>query len=138
VKVYSESHASTASSATPSVSPTRKETNLQDLARRFPYFSVSEISAFHSQFAAFDKEGKGEIHTADLSNVAPKAGEAFQNVVAKLGSLGLGREDGMVTFEVFLTVLLSSLFFLHHPSFPLSLFYFSGGVLLNAFCHTFI
>ncbi|KAJ3205472.1 hypothetical protein HDU67_008826, partial [Dinochytrium kinnereticum] len=56
--------------------------NAQALAQRFPHFSASEISAFHQQFASFDKEGRGAVHQSDLSTVAPKAGEAYQNVVA--------------------------------------------------------
>ncbi|KAJ3118406.1 hypothetical protein HDU96_001924 [Phlyctochytrium bullatum] len=79
--------------------------NAQALAQRFPYFSASEISAFHQQFATFDKEGKGAVHQSDLSTVAPKAGEAYQNVVAKLASLKLSKEDGTVTFDGFLTAI---------------------------------
>ncbi|KAJ3099745.1 hypothetical protein HDU97_002771 [Phlyctochytrium planicorne] len=79
--------------------------NAQALAQRFPYFSASEIAAFHQQFASFDKEGKGAVHQSDLSTVAPKAGEAHQNVVAKLASLKLSTEDGTVTFDGFLTAI---------------------------------
>ncbi|KAJ3094426.1 hypothetical protein HDU97_008103 [Phlyctochytrium planicorne] len=77
--------------------------NSQALSQRFPHFSASEISAFHQHFASFDKDGKGAVHQADLSTVAPKAGEAYQNVVAKLSALRLSRDDGTVTFEGFLT-----------------------------------
>ncbi|KAI8851356.1 calponin homology domain-containing protein [Chytridium lagenaria] len=77
--------------------------NAQALSSRFPHFTASEISAFHQQFAAVDKEGKGAVHQSDLSTVAPKAGEALQNVVAKLSALRLSKEDGTVTFDGFLT-----------------------------------
>ncbi|KAJ3138503.1 hypothetical protein HK101_003720 [Irineochytrium annulatum] len=77
--------------------------NAQSLAQKFPYFSASEISAFHQQFASFDKDGKGSVHQSDLSTVAPKTGEAYSNVVAKLGALKLSADDGTVTFEAFLS-----------------------------------
>jgi Ca2+-binding EF-hand superfamily protein len=67
-------------------------------------FSASEISAFHQQFSAADKDGKGTIHQADLSTVAPKAGEAVQNVISKLSTLKLFDNEGDVSFESFLTV----------------------------------
>ncbi|KAJ3416764.1 hypothetical protein HDV05_000138 [Chytridiales sp. JEL 0842] len=75
------------------------------LAQKFPIFSASEISAFHQQFAAADKDGKGTIHQADLSTVAPKAGEAVQNVISKLSNMKLFDSDGDVSFEAFLTAL---------------------------------
>ena len=30
------------------------------LAAKYPYFTASEISAFHQEFSNFDKEGKGK------------------------------------------------------------------------------
>ncbi|KAJ3123348.1 hypothetical protein HK101_006363, partial [Irineochytrium annulatum] len=77
--------------------------DFQGLAQRFPYFTASEISAFHQQFTSFDKEGRGTIHQSDLQTVAQKAGESHQILVAKLTALRLTSSDTqLVSFESFL------------------------------------
>ncbi|KNC99423.1 fimbrin [Spizellomyces punctatus DAOM BR117] len=76
--------------------------NTQALAVKFPYFTPSEIAAFHQQFASLDKDGRDLVHQSDLTNVATKAGASSQDVTAKLAQLSLTDEEGLVSFEGFL------------------------------------
>lgn len=73
--------------------------NTQALAAKYPYFTPSEIAAFHQQYAAVDKEGRDKVHPSDLSNVATKAGASFQDVTQKLSQLSLVDDTGLVSFE---------------------------------------
>ncbi|KAJ3121825.1 hypothetical protein HK098_003339 [Nowakowskiella sp. JEL0407] len=74
----------------------------QSLAAQYNHFTASEISAFHQQFVAFDKDSKGAVHSRDLTTVATKAGVAYQDVVTKLNALKLTHSDESVDFESFL------------------------------------
>nr|KAJ3417719.1 hypothetical protein HK105_000886 [Polyrhizophydium stewartii] len=76
--------------------------NTTALAARFPFFTASEIAAFHQQFAALDKESQDRVHPSELSTLATKSGESFQAVTAKLTQLNLNDKDGLVSFESFL------------------------------------
>lgn len=76
--------------------------NAQILAAKFPYFTASEIAAFHQQFSQFDKDGHGVVHPRDLSSVATKTGESYQSVVDKISSMKLTDNDGNVEFDGFL------------------------------------
>ncbi|KAI9000309.1 calponin homology domain-containing protein [Gaertneriomyces semiglobifer] len=76
--------------------------NAQALAVRFPYFSASEIAAYHQQFSSLDKESDGFLHPTDLSNIATKAGASVQDLNDKLAQLKLVNDDGLVAFESFM------------------------------------
>ncbi|KAL3900482.1 MAG: hypothetical protein SGCHY_001301 [Lobulomycetales sp.] len=84
-------------------SPARKPIDIHRLASKYQLFSASEISAFHQQFAHFDREGRDSVHQRDLATVATKSGENLQDVVDKLNNLRLSTERGYVSFEGFLT-----------------------------------
>ena len=55
----------------------------------------------------------GSIHERDLSGIATKAGESYQNVTSKLASLKLGDGNGNVTFEDFLKARLNAFLFIY-------------------------
>ncbi|KAK6092451.1 fimbrin [Batrachochytrium dendrobatidis] len=76
--------------------------NTTALAAKFPFFTPSEIAAFHQQFAAVDKDNQDRVHTSDLSAISTKTGESFQAVTAKLTQLSLTDKDGLVSFDGFL------------------------------------
>ncbi|KAJ3281291.1 hypothetical protein HK104_000099 [Borealophlyctis nickersoniae] len=76
--------------------------NTQALSVKYPYFTASEISAYHQQYTAVDKEGRDSIHQSDLSNISTKAGASPADVVAKLQQLSLVDQEGLVSFEGFL------------------------------------
>ncbi|KAJ3322052.1 hypothetical protein HDV06_003653 [Boothiomyces sp. JEL0866] len=78
--------------------------NTVSLASKYPYFTASEIAAFHQQFAASDKDKSADrIHPTELSAIATKAGESAQAVIAKIAQLSLANDAGLVSFEGFLT-----------------------------------
>ncbi|KAJ3271990.1 hypothetical protein HDV01_006030 [Terramyces sp. JEL0728] len=77
--------------------------NTVSLASKYPYFTASEIAAFHQQFAASDKDKSDRIHPTELSAIATKAGESAQAVISKIAQLSLTNDAGLVTFEGFLT-----------------------------------
>ncbi|KAI8817992.1 calponin domain-containing protein [Fimicolochytrium jonesii] len=73
--------------------------NTQALSAKYPYFTPSEIAAFHQQYTLVDKENRDKVHPSDLSNVATKAGASFQDVTQKLSQLSLVDDGGLVSFE---------------------------------------
>ncbi|KAJ3310894.1 hypothetical protein HDV04_004589 [Boothiomyces sp. JEL0838] len=77
--------------------------NTVSLASKYPYFTASEIAAFHQQFVASDKDKSDRIHPTEISAIATKAGESAQAVIAKIAQLSLTNDSGLVTFEGFLT-----------------------------------
>ncbi|KAJ3039251.1 hypothetical protein HDV00_012490 [Rhizophlyctis rosea] len=76
--------------------------NTQALSVKYPYFTASEIQAFHQQFASADKDGNDAIHQSDLSSLSTKAGCSASEVTDKLNALSLLDSTASVTFEAFL------------------------------------
>ncbi|KAI8928138.1 calponin homology domain-containing protein [Entophlyctis helioformis] len=76
--------------------------NTTALAARYPFFTPSEIAAFHQQFTAIDKDNQGFVHPSDLSALSTKSGESFQAVTAKFSALQLVDKNGFVSFDAFL------------------------------------
>ncbi|KAJ3157011.1 hypothetical protein HDU89_002421 [Geranomyces variabilis] len=100
--VKSQSQTGLRSANSFSTSQSNLSINAQALAAKYPYFTASEIGAFHQQYATADKDSRDQVHVSDLSNVATKAGASFQDVTAKLSQLNLNDRDGLVSFEGFL------------------------------------
>ncbi|TPX44476.1 hypothetical protein SeLEV6574_g04469 [Synchytrium endobioticum] len=84
--------------------PTTMGINPQALSQKYGNINVNEISSYYQAFETLDPERNGAVHQTSLRDVAPKAGERYEDVVAKMQDLRLTTSDGYLEFDDFLQI----------------------------------